>query len=1594
MKSFLKAGFALLALQSLAFGAGGLLVNKAKTDWTPQENGKVSMTQITVENNEKRNAISFNPTGNKDGENYIMDVVLPPDGLGYGENQKFTFAFHNPKKVDSEDKVGYLEVIVDLSSAKSILASTTKKDEKITKNMADSEVTSPEVYGQYKDNGIGFYMYSQKHTSNEYQQGTNFGKCKNEIKNGKLDSTAKQFKIVIPDNLCTKQGNKETCKDNNYATLVFATDTFYRDCKTNANTNDSKSNFFGIRLSVKHSTEKYSGSSLVLNNMSYNAGASSDAKSTYNLPTLIIGREDVMPELCTPGMKEANEKARKAGRAEPYECNFHSQCVKVSCPGNTGTCWSCTGGTKKKQLLWAACGESDIKDEMDCRKTGAECKNRIQPQETLMISTADSSWLFKNRRNNRDDERLTTYVYPKNSPYPQDFNDPITNTFGLYKCDQDRVIGGDASNWASHFQCFNEITWAGNGVYRSTDRNTFNRYGWGSPGDYIQWKYAEPRKLFVFDNTSFDFEGKCWKDFVLNSTIYSGGYLFRREQAVQGNVGGYDLSRIDDCNFYNIRGYSAQFYDDRTYKYHVKAPKIFTISLRDFEKKSNLRILDKNKVSNLVKSNGARTLAEKVFEEADYKEADHKNLPAFEAKFRIVNAGTASEAPKKYYFKKDMNCWILSDKGVRTDKKLGNSIERGGKGKGRVNVSIDGSEDEPTFTIKSKDFSSDLKGLRIQCQLDFSDYTNVKDHGSKYRNQPFKYAGLYKNFAYNIQLASLKILNTTGAHYNDLALSTRCDFATYWDAFPGNVFERSPIFYNQNDRFEGGKYIARKPFLGHESKRPEGDAGAGDAAQGPNISSKTRHFRFDARPLFYAANPVNDNDKLYAGYKYPEDKTKERALNPEEDLKYLSDKTANDKLIENRAIFFPKSYSGNVSALDIDAKDAEGKPIKGFTSSLTGVIASIYARDDELEFKQLPSIYSTNNKNNTGTTQKLYNQIENCFNDNICQAVWADLKPKPNPPATFTANAFVYSDIVNGDKYLAYNNYGKTLLRLGDSEQTTFSQNNKTTHSDDPEPLCDVGEAKSTCDAGDPNCQKFRANGGLYGCDTIVVNNSKAHNLQNMPADFERKGFKFYTFNPAMMKINTTLSNKSASNSPYNSEKFTYHRAPCSSYPDSTNCNDELENATFTIQVGAAGANKANILANNFLSRYDGQAKAPNDPAEDNIEFRSGLVTPVVVHPDNRNVNNHISTNEFRFKITSEQFKTMSLLLAPRCDTMKLGYSGLKEICRNGNTIDENNYIAKAVGAQLVTATKKMHNQQNTQGTQYLEQTHYQNLLAGASKNGVLDVTIFKTGFTKGVADLKNIDRTTNPKKDLGLLFGQKASEYSLKEKEPVPIKTEAKKVEVPDKNQEPKNKWLEDNNISAMVDATGGAAILDVVLVAPNKQVGGKTGDLKDNAVFLAAYTSNPLMAKELQDAKIIGDIIPGYANYYRIRRDAFPALNAKLFEYSVDGADIGANNITAIGQNEQSQKQSGDFLKVPAGKSVFVKLLGDDAQMYCNFIRNCYPLPNGAGYGAIFTSFESKSTDWKGGSTIIDEAVNKAKTRPTQRRIAWSDCNFCLSF
>ena len=981
MKSFLKAGFALLALQSLAFGAGGLLVNKAKTDWTPQDGGKVEMKTIKVENNGERKAISFTTNGNKDGENYIMDVVLS-DGLGHGgkrpngvPDQQFTFAFHNPKQVNDESKVGYLEVIVDLSSAKSIPASITKKDEQITNNIKGDKVTSPEVYGQYKDSGIGFYMYSKKHASNEYQDGTNFGKCKNEIRDNKLNSTAKQFKIVIPDNFCEKNGK---CKNNNYATLIFATDTFYKDCKTKAESaqdfEKSKSNFFGIRLSVKHSTEKYAGSSLVLNNMSYNSGLSSGA-GTYNLPTLIIGREEELPELCTPGMKEANEKARKAGRAEPYECNFNSQCIKATCPGlQPGkTCWECTGGVKKKQLLWAACGEEEnVRNEVDCRKTAASCEGRIG----------------KERLRNYD----LNYNYLK--------------------------VSGNSMYEYHHFRSVND------------DWNGF----WGN-NFYIEFTHCPHN----------GWQGYTPQQYERKDSIYSSGYRWTygnwRHIGTAANGAHAGSSWAGAPCFALLVGDVQGWFE-----YEVKAPKLFTISLREYANK-------------------------------DKDNMDHDKIPAFEAKFKIVNASTEvgkrvddglpyheytiKKVQKSFFKNHQTTCYFLSKDG----KKIG----------GDVKVKLNGTEDEPTFTINTRNGfspSDSVKGARIQCRFDLSD---IEPQEFVRKDDYLNNKGLYNEFAYNIQLVSLKVLNTAGANYKDLSLNTKCSFATRWKSRPArmggeNDVEPAPWRYIITDEYE---YY-------YDEQAPRA------------TKSKQRHFRFDARPLFYAANPVNDNNKLYAGYKYPEDKTKERALNPEEDLKYLSDKTANDKLIENRAIFFPKSYSGNVSALDIDAKDAEGKAIKGFTSSLTGVIASIYARDDELEFKTIPSIYSTNNKN-SADTQKLYNQIENCFNDNICQAVWADLKPKQNNTLAFTANAFVYSDIVNGDKYLAYNNYGKTLLRLGDSEQTTFSQNNKTTHSDDPEPLCDVGEAKSTCDASDPNCQKFRKDGGLYGCDTIVVNQSLIH---------------------------------------------------------------------------------------------------------------------------------------------------------------------------------------------------------------------------------------------------------------------------------------------------------------------------------------------------------------------------------------------------------------------------------------------------------------------------------------------------------------------
>ena len=1511
MKAIFKALVALMLTSSMAFAAASdldkvVLVSEASSDWLPKDN------KVNFKDSGSTSYIELH-----DNKNYVMDIG-GTGPLRYGNWQFYTIGLVNPKKKQDTagKRGGYIEVIIDMNMAKSILASEVQKDGKLKEYIGNKKATPPSIYGKHKSDGLNFFLVSKKSGAQE-EKGINYGRCKQtgNANNGGIDTdkenvTARQFKIIIPD--C--EGNCNTIS-NNIHYLTIRTDSKYTDCQTQANKDDdkTKSHIYGIRMSVKRVNEPYVG--YTESGLTGFNPTKSDAKSTYNLPTLIIGREDVLPEFCTQGMRESGQYFCYTGDGASLDNN--DPCVG-NCPvcktnPNGQDCKNCknaqcnftnAGVSKKSQLLWAACGQADdIKHELDCRKTGARCENRI--------------------------------------------------------------IGA-----------------------------------WGSSGNYLRDSESEIKFQCSKCGHGLDFREQCWNETDLGSSIYSNGYYFERKQYADGKlynksgdqVGCHRKNSGKSCeaDSMTIAGGSGRKVQTRgitlpgqlggggsgsggnsggnagfqpggnswggvvgggsgstamcEYRHFVKAPKLLTLSLREYANRN------KNNI-------------------------DHDKIPAFVAKFKIVNASTEIgqkvdknskdetykiKAVKKSFFKKQITCYFL--------KKDGNKMDRD------VKVSLDGTEDEPTFTINTRnDFSpsDSIKGERIQCRFDLSDYQDKQDN-----------AGLYNDFAYNFQLVSLKILNTKGANYKDLSLNTKCSFATTWSSKPGRVSGGGFLDSFSNNNGVEFAYKNNEPIQYYDAKI--------------NVKSAQRHFRFDARPLYYTATKVES--ELYAGYKYPENVGDKNTLNSPAELAYLDDKKENEKL---KSINFNKSNTGEAKKITIKAVDANGDEIQGLNlkANLKGLLTSTYARYDELSYTEIPYLglvkqkecylYDSNGKCANEFLNSPY-YIDNCFTANVCRSVWGDLNGEQNP-------FFVYTDSFENKRYLAYDNAGKTILALRDSDFTLLSQNLKTTHSDHPEPLCAIDEVGSVYRHSNSAHGDFRTKGKdyldstnfnklssdekkkyyVYGCDIAVIDESKNAISSNKDSFYsytkaEWEGLPFYSFKPAMIKINAVLGSGALNNNPYHSNKFLYNRAKCAEYSDPTNCDDSVENSAFKIQVGAAGASKADILANNFLSRYDGTAMTSK-----RVLVLNNLLNPKIAH-QKLNDKDILVKDDFRFKIKSKNLDT--LYLAPKCNKFieingDTGAIKVREKCESGNTINNTNYIAKGEGSKLIyndNNVKSKYGQMND------KQTYWQDLVqtpAANGKQGVADITMFANGFVNGMSELKNVKKGDKTKgeqdQEIGLVVAQGFGKYSLKPAEPVRAEGMLEDLEV---TTDAPNKWLETKGVSVMYDSFGAAVILDVTLIAPNKEVGIN----KDNAVFLAAYSSDKEVAKSLQKDGILGDIIPGYANYYRIRRDAFSNVLADSF-FTYENASVGLN---------ATNMQSGDFLTInDVTKPVKVKLKGDDkkiAKTYCNFIRECYPL-DANDVGTQFRGFENANTNWTNqqgqGSTILD----KARTRPTQRRIAW---------
>ena len=1461
MKAIFKALVALMLTSSMAFADINdiVFVSEASSDWLPKDN-KISF----------KNANGTNYLELSDNKNYVMDIG-GTGPLKYDRGQFYTIGLVNPKKVkDSQNKRGgYIEVIIDMNMAKSILASEVQKDGKLREYIGNKRATPPSIYGKHKSDGLNFFLVSKKSGAQE-EKGINYGRCKQtgNANNGGIDTnkenvTARQFKIIIPD--C--DGNCNTIS-NNIHYLTIRTDSKYTDCQTQAKNNDdaTKSHIYGIRMSVKRVNEPYVGyTESGLTGFNYNQ---SDAKSTYNLPTLIIGREDVLPEFCTQGMRESGQYFCYTGDGETLDNNDPcvGNCLQCKKDPNGQSCKNCknaqcnftnAGVRKKSQLLWAACGQADdIKNELDCRKTGAKCENRII-----------GKW---------------------------------------------NVIRDWAGNWQDWF---------------NTDRSAFS--------DGIENANKEGYNTDDGRHPNLYFIARCWRNASYGSTIYSSGYYFTREQYTEFD--NYDISW--HCERNQLRGDCHQTVggENCKYRHYVKTPKLFTLSLREY--------------ANRAKTGG--------------------KLPDFEAKFRIVNASTQTggyySAPKISYFK--------NRRATCNGKPVDIRVEGG-----ETDINDKNKADNMYFIIKSKDFNI-KDGKNIECKFEYSDYQdNRRAWGNSWN--AFAASGLYYEFAYNFQLASLKILNTKGATYKDLSLNTKCSFPTSWTSKPGRVWTESGDLAFQDN--SGLTYTNKVKTYNYSSKYPG------------QVKSAQRHFRFDARPLYYTATKVEG--ELYAGYKYPENVGDKNTLNSPAELAYLDDKKENEKL---KSINFNKSKTGEAKKITIKAVDANGYEIQGLNlkANLKGLLTSTYARYDELSYTEIPYLGLVKQKecylygSNGQCADEFLNSpyyIDNCFTANVCRSVWGDLNGEKNP-------FFVYTDSFENKRYLAYDNAGKTILALRDSDFTLLSQNLKTTHSDHPEPLCALDEVGSVYRTSNNKHSDFRTKGKgyldstnfnklssdekkkyyVYGCDIAVIDESKNAISSNKDSFYsytkaEWEGLPFYSFKPAMIKINAVLGSGALNNNPYHSNKFLYNRAKCTEYSDPTNCDDSVENSAFKIQVGATGASKADILANNFLSRYDGTAISSK-----RVLVLNNLLNPKIAH-QKLNSNDILVKDDFRFKIKSKNLDT--LYLAPKCRKfIKIdgdnGAIKVREKCEPGNQINNTNYIAKGEGSKLILNSNDV---KSKYGQMNDKQTYWQDLVqtpAKDGKQGVADITMYANGFVNGMSELKNVKKGDKTKgeqdQEIGLVVAQGFGKYSLKPAEPVRAEGMLEDLEVTTADP---NRWLQTKGVSVMYDSIGAAVILDVTLIAPNKEVGIN----KDNAVFLAAYSSDKEVAKALQKDGILGDIIPGYANYYRIRRDAFSnALADSFFNY--ENANVGLN---------ATNMQSGDFLTInDVTKPVKVKLKGDDkkiAKTYCNFIRECYPL-DANDVGTQFRGFENANTNWTNqqgqGSTILD----KARTRPTQRRIAW---------
>lgn len=314
---------------------------------------------------------------------------------------------------------------------------------------------------------------------------------------------------------------------------------------------------------------------------------------------------------------------------------------------------------------------------------------------------------------------------------------------------------------------------------------------------------------------------------------------------------------------------------------------------------------------------------------------------------------------------------------------------------------------------------------------------------------------------------------------------------------------------------------------------------------------QSQKYFFDARPKEIRVSNLPNNDWLYAEQRYKSDDGTAYDDGFSNAIKQIGSlaNCDNCKVVANNI------ESKKMNAITLTPVDANGKTVEAYNSVSEIVITGKIYSDGA---NQNPIKETSNNNNNL--------LIRPCVAGSRANCAIAIAEINGN-----TSSA-IYTDIVNNQKVIAYNNVGPTVLYGVDTEWTRYSQSQAT-------PLCD--KLKS----------HHKEINGLVGCNIPFVDANGGDEIN------------FYSFKPAVYKMLFESKNSPANDS-YGTDKLTYiHTIKSEDYKN----NDIFEAADFNASILAIGASLESLKNNRTLSHYDNHLKVA-----DKLTFSGNPANPTI----------------------------------------------------------------------------------------------------------------------------------------------------------------------------------------------------------------------------------------------------------------------------------------------------------------------------------------------------------------------------------------------